>query len=238
MVDATKEMVKEAMADKLDFEVLGFENSTAFQIADLGCSTGPNSFIAVQNIIEAVEQKHQNPSAIEFQVFFNDHHDNDFNTLFKSLPPSRKSFATAVPGSFHSRLFPNSTLHFVYSYALHWLSKVPEDIQDSESPAWSKDSIQCTGFVKEVAEVYAAQFKNDMECFLNARAEELVEGGLMVIILSALPDGIPMSKATKGKTYDLLGSCLIDMAKTVRISLRKCKIYTCIPNFIVSTNRL
>lgn len=238
-MDATKEMVKEAMADKLDFEVPGFENSTAFQIADLGCSTGPSTFIAMQNIIEAVEQKHQNPSALEFQVFFNDRFDNDFNTLFKSLPPSRKYFATAVPGSFHSRLFPNSTLHFVYSScALHWLSKVPEDIQDSESPAWSKDSIQCTGFVKEVAEVYAAQFKNDMECFLNARAEELVEGGLMVIILSALPDGIPMSRTTKGKTYGLSGSCLIDMAKTVRISLRKCKIYACIPNSIASTNRL
>ncbi|XP_031253253.1 loganic acid O-methyltransferase-like [Pistacia vera] len=118
VVDATKEMVKDAIADNLELKTMEIDASRTFKMVDLGSSTGPNTFIAVQNIIEAVEQKylaqHQNPSALEFQVFFNDHYDNDFNTLFKSLPPSRNYFATGVPGSFHSRLFPNSTLHFVY----------------------------------------------------------------------------------------------------------------------------
>ncbi|KAJ0042136.1 hypothetical protein Pint_18683 [Pistacia integerrima] len=204
VVDATKEMVKDAIADNLDLKTMEIDASRTFKMVDLGSSTGPNTFIVVQNIIEAVEQKylaqHQNPSALEFQVFFNDHYDNDFNTLFKSLPPSRNYFATGVPGSFHSRLFPNSTLHFVYSsYALHWPSKVPEEIVDRKSPAWNKGSIQCTGFVKEVAEAYAVQFKNDMECFLNARAEELVGGGLMVIVISTLPNEIPMSNTTEGR---------------------------------------
>ncbi|KAJ0042138.1 hypothetical protein Pint_18681 [Pistacia integerrima] len=226
VVNAAKEMVKDAIADKLDFKTLEFDASNTFKIADLGCSTGSNTFIAVQNILESVEQnylnEHQNPSTLEFQVFFNDHYDNDFNTLFKTLPPSRKYFATGVPGSFYSRLFPKSTLHFVYSsYALHWLSKVPQEIVDSKSPAWNKGSIQCTGFVKEVAKAYAAQFKNDMECFLNARAEELVGGGLMVIVISTLPNGIPMSNTAEGKIYDLLGSCLIDLVKMGLISEEK-----------------
>lgn len=223
VMNATKEMVEDAIADKLDFKTLEIEASKTFQIADLGCSTGPNTFIAVQNIIEAVEQKYliqrQNPnSALEFQVFFNDHNDNDFNTLFKTLPPERKYFATGVPGSFYSRLFPEKTLHFIHSsYSLHWLSRVPEEIVDSKSPAWNKSSIQCTGLVKEVTEAYAAQFNNDMESFLNARAQELVGGGLMVIVISILPNGIPMVKTAEGKIYDLLGSCLIDLAKMVRI---------------------
>ncbi|KAJ4707008.1 S-adenosylmethionine-dependent methyltransferase [Melia azedarach] len=192
-----------------------YAKNSSYQI--LGCSVGPNTLIAVQNIIEAVELKyHQNPSALEFQVFFNDHIDNDFNTLFTTLPTSRKYFAAGVPGSFHGRLFPKSTLHFVHSFnAVHWLLKIPKEIVDSKSAAWNKGSIQCTGLVKEVSEAYSTQFKNDMESFLNARAQELVPGGLMAIVLSGLPNGVHISETTDGKLYDFLGSCLADMAKTV-----------------------
>ncbi|KAJ0099431.1 hypothetical protein Patl1_21385 [Pistacia atlantica] len=177
VVDATKEMVKDAIVDNLDLKTMEIDASRTFKMVDLGSSTGPNTFIAVQNIIEAEKYlaQHQNPSALEFQVFFNDHYDNDFNTLFKSLPPSRNYFATGVP---------------VFS-------------------------------VKEVAEAYAVQFKNDMECFLNARAEELVGGGLMVIVISTLPNEIPMSNTTEGKIYDFLGSCLIDLVKMGLISEEK-----------------
>ncbi|KAJ4707027.1 S-adenosylmethionine-dependent methyltransferase [Melia azedarach] len=130
VMEAARELVNDAIAKKLGLGGLGFDmNSCTFRIEDLGCSVGPNIFIAVQNIIEAVELKyqveHQNPSALKFQVLFQDHYDNDFNTFFKTLPPSRKYFAIVVPGSFQGRLFPKSSLHFVHSsYALHWLSSV------------------------------------------------------------------------------------------------------------------
>ncbi|KAJ4707015.1 S-adenosylmethionine-dependent methyltransferase [Melia azedarach] len=217
VLDVVKEMINEAIADKLDLKTLGFDTSNinTFRVADLGCSVGPNTFIAVQNIIESVELKcRRNSSALEFQVFFNDHIENDFNTLFNTLPPFRKYWASGIPGSFHGRLFPKSTLHFVHSsYAVHWLSKIPKEIVDSKSPAWNKGNIQCTGFVKEVAEAYSTQFKKDMESFLNARVQELVPGGLMAIVLSGLPDGIRNSETAEGKFYDFLGSCLADMAK-------------------------
>ncbi|KAJ4707014.1 S-adenosylmethionine-dependent methyltransferase [Melia azedarach] len=219
VADAAKELINEAISGKLDFKSLGFDTSSTFHLADLGSSVGPNTFIAVQNIIKAVEVKyyaenHQYSSALAFQVLFNDLNGNDFNTLFKTLPSSRKYFAAGVPGSFYSRLFPKSSLHFVHSsYALHWLCKIPKEIVDSKSSAWNKDSIQCTGSVKEVVEAYSAQFKNDMESFLNARAQELVPGGLMVIVLPGLPDGIPMSQTIEGQFYDFLRSCLIDVAK-------------------------
>ncbi|KAJ6370964.1 hypothetical protein OIU77_001467 [Salix suchowensis] len=104
------------------------------------------------------------------------------------------------------------------SYCLHWLSKVPREVLDSESPAWNKGSIQCDGLKKEVTKAYSAQFQSDMSTFLEARAQEIVGGGLMVIITGGLPDGVIMSQAGIGMYYDLLGSCLIDMAELGVIS--------------------
>ncbi|KAE8679749.1 putative S-adenosyl-L-methionine-dependent methyltransferases superfamily protein [Hibiscus syriacus] len=224
VVDATKEMMIHAIADKLDMEKLCSE---AFRIADFGCSTGPNTFFSMQNIIQAVEQKHRqtNPeTALEFQLFFNDHSSNDFNTLFKSLPPSWPHFIAGVPGSFYGRLFPKSSIHIGHSAnALQWLSKVPNQVVDCGSSAYNSGSIYCTGTESEVAKAFASQFENDMETFLNARAEELVNGGLIVILMGGIPDGISLSQTAIGKFYDLLGSCLVDLTNKGLIDEEKVK---------------
>ncbi|KAJ4717171.1 S-adenosylmethionine-dependent methyltransferase [Melia azedarach] len=214
VVDAGKELIKEEILEKFDLKSLGFDTpSIVVKIADLGCSVGPNTFFAMQNIIEAVElkflqAKSQNLSALEFQAFFNDHYENDFNILFKTLPPSRKYFAAGVPGSFHGRLFPKSSLHLAHmSYALHFLSKVPKAVVDRNKSNVLNSSEE------EVVEAYSTQFKNDMECFLNARAEELVSGGLMLILAGAAPDGISVSDTMAGVYNDVMGSCLKDLVK-------------------------
>lgn len=183
----------------------------------MGCSAGPNTFIAIQNIVNAINQSKNPDSILEFHVFFNDHSGNDFNTLFRTLSPSRKYFMAGVPGSFHSRLFPRSSLHIVHSScSLHWLSKVPAGIADRESPAWNKDDIYCRGSIKEVADAYSGQCKSDLGSFLGARSEEIVPGGLMIIIMPALPNGVTMHETTAGLSFDFLGSCLVDMANMVR----------------------
>ncbi|KAG6743186.1 hypothetical protein NC652_038533 [Populus alba x Populus x berolinensis] len=220
LLDIANELMNESIRETLDFKIPCSDSSNicTFRIADFGCSVGPNTFFAVEKIVEAVEQKYhaqfQNSPPLEFQVFFNDVTANDFNTLFKTLPSYRKYFAAGVPGTFYGRLFPKSTLRLAYSsYSLHWLSKVPEEVADTKSPAWNKGSIQCSGTAKEVAKAYSAQFKNDMDNFLNARAQEIIGGGLMVIIIAGLPDGILMSQTGAGICNELLGSCLVDMAK-------------------------
>eukprot|EP00258_Populus_trichocarpa_P028342 XP_024444361.1 probable S-adenosylmethionine-dependent methyltransferase At5g38100 isoform X1 [Populus trichocarpa] len=223
------ELMNEGIKDKLEFisPCSDSSNICTFRIADFGCSVGPNTFLAMEKIIEAVEQKYHaqfqnSPVPLEFQVFFNDVTTNDFNTLFKTLPLYQKYFAAGVPGTFYGRLFPKSTLHLAYSsYSLQWLSKVPEEVVDTKSPAWNKGSIQCSGTAKEVAKAYSAQFKTDMDNFLNARAQEIIGGGLMVIIILGLPDGILLSQTVAGKSYELFGSCLIDMAKLGVISEEK-----------------
>ncbi|XP_038679145.1 loganic acid O-methyltransferase-like [Tripterygium wilfordii] len=213
--DDTKELIKTMIMDKLDLD--NFSMANTFSIADLGCSVGPNTFIAVENILEAVEVKYESQGleSPEFQVFLNDHTENDFNKLFKSLPPSRKYCAMGVPGSFYGRLFPTSSLHFVYTYyALNWLSSVPKSVSDKSSPAWNKGRISHCNAGDEVVEAYSAQFEQDMETFFKARAQEIVHGGLMTIFAPARPNGkTTHSESSVNLCFYLLGCCLMDMAQ-------------------------
>ena len=132
-VEAAKSLIQRAIANKFDPNTLSAASMHPICIADLGCSTGPNTFIAVQYIVEAIELQYQSHGLAlpELQVFFNDQDSNDFNTLFKTLPSNRKYFAAGVPGSFYGRLFPRSSLYFIHSSAsLNWISKVPKEITD------------------------------------------------------------------------------------------------------------
>jgi hypothetical protein len=220
--NVVKAMTDDAIIKKLDVKKFSSTSENTLRIADLGCSVGPNTFIAMQNIIDVVQQKYQSQGLAthmpEFQVFFNDHASNDFNTLFTSLPPERPYFATGVPGSFYGRLFPESSLHFVHSsYALQWLSKVPEELQNKNSAAWNKGRIHYANAnaPDEVAHAYTSQFTKDMTTFLDTRAKELVVGGLMVLIMPGIPNGIPRSSGLLRVTFDFLGLSLMDMANEV-----------------------
>lgn len=221
IVDGAKNFLVEAISDNLDINNPSFGSSNTIRIADMGCSIGPNTFIAVQNIVEAVTLKYQsmqqNPQDLEFQVFFNDHVANDFNALFRSLPPSRPYFAVGVPGSFHGRLFPKSSLHIVHSsYSLNWLSKVPKEVKGINFHDSEIGTNICTSTDEEVLELFSSQYKKDVHNFLNARAQELVGGGLMVLLVSGMHNGAIFPKTCSGMVLKLLRSCLMDMADEVR----------------------
>ncbi|CAM8937362.1 unnamed protein product [Rhodiola kirilowii] len=205
VAELAKELIHQAIAEKLDLKSMCLA-SNKFCIADFGCSTGPNTFISVQNIIQGIELGH--PSLHQnliFQVFFNDHVSNDFNTLFKTIPPSSRYYAAGVPGSFHGRLFPDSSLQIAHSsYSLHWLSKAPEGITNRGSILWN-------GAGNEVAEAYLAQYRSDMDSFLSARAKELIVGGLLMACFTVRPNGVILCRSSF--TSSLMGACLFDMAK-------------------------
>ncbi|KAL0698444.1 hypothetical protein Bca4012_054566 [Brassica carinata] len=101
-------------------------------IADLGCSSGPNTLSTIRGIIKAVISAHHreipNEPLPEISVFLNDLPQNDFNSIFKTLPDFQMElkrdtkndncpsiFIAAYPGSFYGRLFPEKTIHFIYS---------------------------------------------------------------------------------------------------------------------------
>ncbi|XP_031263706.1 loganic acid O-methyltransferase-like isoform X1 [Pistacia vera] len=215
-LDIAKTFLYEEINKKLDVKLL-CSSSNSFNIADLGCSVGPNTFLTIQNIIEAIKFNFQsqnlNPNTIEFQVFFNDHTLNDFNTLFKSLPSDRNYFAAGVPGTFHGSLFPKASLHFVHSsYSIQWLSKAPDEVQDEGSLAWNKGRILQDGS-EDVEKAYASQFADDMVSFLRARAMEIVPGGFMALLLPCIPHGANPSNCSLIANLELMGSCLMDLAK-------------------------
>ncbi|CAB4287703.1 unnamed protein product [Prunus armeniaca] len=167
-------------------------------IADLGCSSGPNTLSIIKDIIEAVQgtsRKIFHPTP-EFRVYLNDLPSNDFNSIFKALPDFSKGLSKerndgsasiyigGYPGSFYGRLFPNNSLHFVYSScSLHWLSRVPPAIYE-QGKSINKGSVHISeSSPPGVSQAYLKQFQEDFTLFLKSRSEELTVGGRMVLIL-------------------------------------------------------
>nr|WKU83437.1 O-methyltransferase 1 [Hamelia patens] len=189
-------------------------------IADLGCSSGPNTFLAVSELIKTVDKKrkclgHKSP---EYQIFLNDLPSNDFNTIFKSVPRFQEKlkqqmesgfgpcFFTGVPGSFYQRLFPTKSLHFIHSsYSLQWLSQVPELKETNKGNIYMARSSP-----PSVVKAYVNQFEKDFSTFLNYRAEELVAGGRMVLTILGRKNEDPCSK-DGCYIWELLAAALNDM---------------------------
>ncbi|XP_059281438.1 probable methyltransferase TCM_000336 [Lycium ferocissimum] len=190
------DMVKHVILETVE-EVCLTTMPKSIGIADLGCSSGPNTLSNIKEIIETVHRisgtnKIFPQTPAEFRVFLNDLPSNDFNAIFQALPefhhqlksgPSNIDIA-AYPGSFYGRLFPDNCLHFIYSsYSLHWLSRIPQGIYD-DGKSMNKGNI----YISEkspplVSKAYFEQFQEDFSLFLCSRSEELVSGGKMVLIL-------------------------------------------------------
>eukprot|EP01018_Ginkgo_biloba_P003404 Gb_03917 [translate_table: standard] len=212
MAEAMKTVLESEIGENTRVEWLRGLERGVFRIADLGCATGVNTLLAVDTIVNSLKQiciRHSIARSPEFQVYFADLPSNDFNSLFRMLPPhqlsavtgpqyhgynngccltgaprpvSRSYFAAAVTGSFYRRLFPRQNLHFVHSsVSLHWLSQVPEGVEDKKCPAWNGGGIFISN--EAVAAAYLRQFTTDFTAFLEARAEEIVPEGSLFIAL-------------------------------------------------------
>lgn len=131
-----KLLVEEAVKD-----VYAKTQTDTFVVADMGCSSGPNTFLLLSMIISALadhcHKLGQKPP--EMQCFLNDLPENDFNTLFRNLKSLEMKieqekedaaivpnyYVMGAPGTFYGRLFPPSSVHFFHSSCcLHWRSKV------------------------------------------------------------------------------------------------------------------
>ncbi|WCJ32657.1 S-adenosyl-L-methionine-dependent methyltransferases superfamily protein [Euphorbia peplus] len=187
----------------LDFCNTSLSQLNLITIAELGCSSGPTALLAVTHIINNIYKtcsESGRSSPPEISVLLNDLPGNDFNTLFKYLsdfhdkierdhgPDLPPCSVAAVPGSFHERLFPSSSVHFVHSsFSLHWLSKVPPELRSrgNDDGVVNKGKIYISKTSSgEVIEAYQAQFRRNFSSFLKARAEEVVVGGRMVLLFA------------------------------------------------------
>ncbi|MBA0688318.1 hypothetical protein Goari_006118 [Gossypium aridum] len=193
-------------------------------IADLGCSSGPNTFFVVSELIKVVDSARRKISqkSPEYQVFLNDLPGNDFNTIFRSLSIFRNKlreqlgpgigpcFFTGVPGSFYGRLFRKNSLHFVHSsYSLQWLSQVPQGLESNKGNIYMASTSP-----PNVLKAYYEQFQQDFSLFLKCRSEELVDGGRMVLTFLGRRTDDPSSKECC-YIWELLAMALNDMVLEV-----------------------
>ncbi|KAJ9567260.1 hypothetical protein OSB04_003226 [Centaurea solstitialis] len=191
-----------------------------FTLVDLGCSSGTNTLLVARTIMDIVDEvcKENNRKTPQFQVYLNDLHGNDFNTIFKMLPNFHAnlkeekgedfgpSFISAVPGSFYERLFPDQTLHLAHSsYGIHWLSQVPKDLENNKANIYmAKTSPLC------VFEAYRKQFYADFTKFLKLRSKEIVCDGRMVLTFHGQSIADPTSDDCC-LLYELVAKSLLDM---------------------------
>ncbi|ERM97195.1 hypothetical protein AMTR_s00119p00041570 [Amborella trichopoda] len=174
-------------------------DTAVVRIADLGCATGLNTLATVDLIVRTLQQRRRFCSGMEFEAFFADLPSNDFNSLFRLLPPlslsdsedadadedGRRYYAAGVAGSFYGRLFPKRSIHVAVSLsALHWLSQIPKRVLQKSSGAWNKGRAWIDGAEADVVAAYARQSEEDLLAFLRCRREEMVEGGLLFLLMA------------------------------------------------------
>ncbi|KAG9444281.1 hypothetical protein H6P81_015621 [Aristolochia fimbriata] len=192
-------------------------------IGDLGCSSGPNTFLAISEIIDAIEggSRRLKRPVPELQIFLNDLPCNDFNSISQSLPEFyeklgkekgegyfKSCYVAAVPGSFYGRLFPRRSLHFIHSsYSLQWLSRVPPQITSTSIKGNIYLTESSPGFV---VKAYSDQFTTDFQLFLQSRSEEIVPGGRMVLTLLGRTT-LDASSKEACYIWKLLGQALHDL---------------------------
>ncbi|KAG2653571.1 anthranilate O-methyltransferase 3-like [Panicum virgatum] len=183
-------------------------SAAAMVVADLGCSSGPNTLLVVSEVLGAVATggrreaeelrlvtggQQPQPPAQHVQFFLNDLPGNDFNLVFQSLELFKKLaardkrdslppyYVAGLPGSFYTRLFPDRSVHLFHSsYSLMWRSKVPEEL--ARGTVLNEGDIYIwESTPPPVVKLYRKQFQEDFSLFLKLRHKELASNGQMVL---------------------------------------------------------
>ncbi|KAE8705007.1 homeobox-leucine zipper protein HAT5-like [Hibiscus syriacus] len=188
-------------------------NPKSLGIADLGCSSGPNTLSLIKDIVELSKEVASLP---------------DFHRDLKKDRNGRcpAVFIAGCPGSFYGRLFPNNCLHFIYSsYSLHWLSKVPPGLYDEHGKSINKGGVCISeSSPPSVSQAYWNQFQEDISLFLKSRSEELVTGGRMVLITLGR---IGQEHVDRGNSFfwEILSKCLAISVSQGEIEKEKLECY-------------
>ncbi len=172
------------MVDALDLASL----TNVCTIADYGCGTGATS---VQSVGAAVRRLRERSSGLPLQAIHADLVTNDFNQVFRNISesyagePGGPIYISAVGGSFFAQVIPSRTVHLgMCSNAAHWFRSqpkvnLPEGMYFSEALGAEREKL-------------AQEAADDWLAFLQARANEIVAGGRLLV------QGIATVKAQDG----------------------------------------
>ncbi|GFP92531.1 jasmonate o-methyltransferase [Phtheirospermum japonicum] len=218
IIKVASPMIEQAVAD-----CVHNTQPQSMGIADLGCSSGPNSLMVMSMIIDTVRaaSAQMGIGLPELRVSLNDLPVNDFNSLFAFLPDFyddlRKigvdeecCFICGVAASFYGKLFPKKSLHFVHSSSsLHWLSQVPSGLDKYSNKGKIYISKTSPDYVLKA---YLHQFQKDLFDFMRFRADEMVAGGGM--LLSFMGRASPDASAEVGcHQWELLAQALMGLVQ-------------------------
>ncbi|KAE8713392.1 Jasmonate O-methyltransferase [Hibiscus syriacus] len=234
IISVGKQIMEEAVLEMLCGNAIELES---MGIADLGCSSGPNTLSVISAIMDTVEaaNRHLGRRLVsECRVLLNDLYSNDFNEIFMSLPAFYKRleeetglgfgscFISGVPGSFYGRLFPSNTLHFVHSSSsLHWLSQVPAGLQTNALKHVNKGKLYISqSSPRCVMDAYSLQFQNDFSLFIKSRSQELVPGGRMFLSFMGRRSADPTTEDSCYQ-WELLAQAIMSLAREGRIEEEK-----------------
>nr|CAB3447595.1 unnamed protein product [Digitaria exilis] len=215
-------------------------------VADLGCSSGPNTLRVVSEVLGAVvdrrDEKEQPVQHVQF--FLNDLPGNDFNLVFQSLEPFRKQldardkgdsllpqhYVAGLPGSYYTRLFPDRCVHLFHSsYCLMWRSKAHTHRFNKSSDVHVPEELVRGAVVNEgnmyiwettppsVVELYQKQFQEDFSLFLQLRHKELVSNGQMVLIFLGRKNEDVLRGEASYYIWGLLARALQSLVKEGRV---------------------
>lgn len=201
-------------------------------VADLGCSSGPNTLLVISEVIRAVractlmaEETHD----VEVQFFLNDLPGNDFNLVFRSLEQIENLggketlpyYIAGLPGSYYRMLFPRRSVHLFHSsYSLMWRSKVPPKLTSctylNEGNIYIGKTTPPT-----VINMFEEQFQKDFDTFLTLRSRELVSGGRMLITLLGRKSQSVLMDGEVSTVFELLAKSLQSLVQKGRVEKEK-----------------
>jgi hypothetical protein len=209
-MDAFLPWLESAIMDMMILSGLAAE----FGIMDVGSSEGANAIYAMQRLIDAVRSQ---SAHVPIRVAFDDLPTNDFNRLFMNLFPDGMPALTggnvypcAVAGSAFGRLVPSQSLNIATTFnAIGFLEKKPESplprfiLPVDPSPFAPREGVSAT---KEEREPFRLQAASDLHIFYQARAEELVPGGILLVQVFGRKEEV----STSHGVYDVLSDGVLD----------------------------
>ncbi|WZZ62577.1 hypothetical protein YC2023_062684 [Brassica napus] len=151
-------MAKPVLVRNTEEMMMNLNFPNYIKVAELGCSSGQNTFLAISEIINTInvlcQNSNQNPPEID--CCLNDLPENDFNT-FKFVPFFNKEI-----------MMTNQASCFVYG--------APENLENNKENAYISNSSPQSAY-----KAYLNQFQRDFSMFLTLRSEEIVSNGRMVL---------------------------------------------------------
>ena len=187
-------------------------------IADFGCSEGRNSIAATKRIIEAVGDRHGR----SIQTIHSDLPTNNFNQLFANLHPGGNSvfaapdvFSAAVSGSMFDQLLPSNSVAVASTFnAIGFLNQRPATpVPDYILPMGPGRPRPGVDVSPEARQAYAAQARDDLVRFYEARAAEMITGGKLLVASFGSSE---RHRACDG-IYDVVNDALLDLVANNRL---------------------